>query len=405
MKMNKKNLNFRQGDKIKYWNIELQENKYVISSGKHPDKLKSIEKIFTYDFEAKYAFTEEVRKKLKEGYFYKNENPTGEPGELLLHFKIPGRNSSQFFDLHPDGKMLIFSSLKNKALGVGIYEMNLETGTFSLLFSEESVNGSQTFIHSLQYNASGKQIFYLLNTEVKIFDIQSGRKKIFAGYKEFFNGPNPFCFQPQFDSGKRRFLFVDDGLIKIINESGETIFQTPWNRSSTAECRTACLSPSGKYLALYHASRFIIYNHKDAEQDTTNKIEIWEIDNNKIMNTIEVENFCLQKIKFNMPENEIAFTKTDADGPGFFDTASGKFLGFFTGESRPGPWLTCYDFDFSRDGKYLAADTGIYAASPEKKSIMQFEETNRNTYKLMFSPDSKLYLQGGNNGDIYVRKI
>ena len=64
--------------------------------------------------------------------------------------------------------------------------------------------------------------------------------------------PNPFCARPMFNTQRDRYLYFDSGNIKVCNETFELIFKRALNYSNnnTSECRLACISPSGKYLAL-----------------------------------------------------------------------------------------------------------------------------------------------------------
>jgi WD40 repeat protein len=389
-----------QGEKIKHWIIKWDETTLQISTGSDLNKLKT--RTLNAVQGSGHEYHKNIRKKMGEGYVYMNTTPSNKFGDLLLHTRAPNKSDSNQLDIHPNGKMLVIGSLKKEARGAEIHLLDLISGALTLIQSEEAVGLNQTWIHSVHFNAAGNKILYSLNTEVKILDIETKKVSTLAKYGPYYEGPNPHCAYPAFNRLRGTYMYFDINCVKVCGKDLEPLFKLNIDSANhTIECRAASISPSGKYLALYHRS----HPFDETNPANTNRIDIWDIDTHQLVKSIDAGSLNLTQIGFNIPETEIIFTQGAAEGPGFFDISSGKLLRWFKDSYRTDRWYTCYDFAYSPDQKYLAVRNSLYDANVHQKEVILFDVNNYRTNKLLFSDDSSLYIQGGDSGEIIVRQL
>src|SRR6186713_1580889 len=244
-------INYSAG-KIRHCIIEQFEDTYTVSSGTDLKKLKTSTKKCEDSILTHREYLSTIRGKMAKGYVYKNPNSTPKPGELLLHLRAPNRSSSEVLDIHPNGKILAIGSIIGEYRGAEIHLLDMESGELTLLYSAKPPNEiAQIPLHSVHFNAAGNKILFLLDTEVKMLDIETKTVTDFAGYQEFRDGPNPHVATPMFDARRERYMYFDEGHVKICDRSMNPIFKLELNfGKNTVESRMACISPSGKYLAV-----------------------------------------------------------------------------------------------------------------------------------------------------------
>ena len=382
------------GPKIRHWKIELVEGEdsYTISFGTDLNKLKTSIKKCTSGAYLKYH--SEIYKKLGEGFMYRNTAPSGDPYELLYLLREPNKGNTRVFDIHPNGKQLVMGSQKWGSKGAEIHVLDLESGVLTLLYS---VDGRYLRIHSVHFNAAGDKIFFLLQTAVKILDINTGEVTDFAEYQESMNGPNPHYVSPVFNVPRNRYLYFSEGAVNVCDEHLKPVFGLRLAFDShEKQCKLACISPSGRLLALHYTRHGIL----DSEQ--ISHIDIWDIDNNELINSIEVDRLDIHKMGFNPSETEIVFIRFAALGPGFYDIKTGKLIRWFK-DSYEGSWANRFDFAYSPNGKLLAAGHFLLDAKLEKYLLTPDYYANAKPWKVMFSADSKYCIEGGDAGKILIR--
>jgi len=407
MKKNQIHLINYSADKIKHCILKLVKNTYTVSSGTDLEKLKTSTKKCKNETDAYYKYSGAVSTKMADGYIYKNTNITPKPGELLLHMRAPNRSISRLLDIHPKGKILAIGSIIGEYRGAEIHLLDKESGVLTLVYSVKPPN-KQVALHTVHFNAAGDKIFFQLDTEVTILDIATKKLKSFAGYGRNayrVDGPNPHVAAAMFDARRERYMYFVSGHVKICDRSMKPIFKLKLNYGeNTVESKLSCISPSGKYLAVYQVSRFIVYGHDEAASDKTNQIDIWDIDLHKLIKSIQVEEWDLTRIAFNPAETEIIFLKGICEGPGFYDIKTGKFDRWFKDKNGINGWRICYSFAYSPNGEILAVGQALFDAKKHKKQLRYFTGSNRNPYKVMFSADGELFIEGGDFGEISIRK-
>jgi len=406
MKKNQTHLIRHSEGKIIHCIIEQFEDTYTVSSGTDLSKLKTNTKKCKDSGDANKKYDHTVKRKMADGFIRKNTNGSPKPGELLLHMRAPNNSGSEVLDIHPNGKMLAIGSNIGSYRGAEIHLLDLESNAMTLLYAVKPPNDIvQIPLHTVHFNAAGDKILFQLDTEVKMLDIATQTVTDFAVYRPGDDGPNPHAAAAMFDARRERYMYFDAGHVMICDKVFKPIFKLALNYGKNkVESRLSCISPSGKYLALYQVSRFILYGHDEAASDKTNQIDIWDIDLHKLIKSIQVEELTLTDIGFNPAETEIIFAKGFAEGPGFYDIQTGELLRWFEDKDRDDRWYTCYSFAYSPNEEILAVGNSLFDAKKHKKQLMLFSGYNARPYKIMFSSDGELFIQGGDSGNIIIRK-
>lgn len=220
---------------------------------------------------------------------------------------------------------------------------------------------------------------------------------------------NPFCVRPSWDGERARLLVFDAGdRVRILGRGDETLLEVS-TFSPTNECRCGALSYSGKWLALYRASRFLIYGHKDAQHDSTNWIEVWDIDAKALVRQVPVMR-KIERVGFDPSEKRLLFSHEFAQGPGELSIDTGEELWHNEGPFRTDRWGTCFSWRHSPDGQILAVggfglrflDTVGHTPSitqPGEPRVVQ------RVYRIVYSADGSIVASGGDHGRLQVHKV
>src|SRR5262249_40959675 len=132
-------------------------------------------------------------------------------------------------------------------------------------------------------------------------DLHSGVRKRVAGYQHFRTANfNPHVVRPTQDAARRRLVVFDAGNVVRVLEGGRAVLEVS-TASKTVECRAGGISPSGSLLGLYRVSRGIVYGHEDARDDTTNEVEVWDVDRGKLR----------RKLPFSVRLDQVGFDPKD----------------------------------------------------------------------------------------------
>lgn len=232
------------------------------------------------------AFDKRVRTKLKEGFVHRDLE--GGPGALCFEAWAEGGGVGGVLDLSPDGKWVIGASFKGQATACSLHLWNVETGAGREVFQRSDGN-RQFFLHAARFDARAESVVFQLNDDTLRLDLANGTTKTLASYRERQSSHfNPCVVRPLVDAAHRRCVVFDaNDEVKVVELETERVLCTISAASPTSECRAAALSVDGKRLALYRPSRFVVYGHADAREDTSRTVEVYEVDGGKRLASFE----------------------------------------------------------------------------------------------------------------------
>lgn len=400
------------GAKTRYWKATLEDRTLTTATGSKLEKLRQRKREFPDPDAAKKHFNKTSRKKMREGFVYVRDLEKAQPGEVVFQGLPPDSSVSSFLDLHPDGHTLAIGTIKGGAYSASLYFMDLRTGEHTELLSVSAEHPRQTFLHSVRFGPNGKSLYYALNGETVRLDPETGEAETVGGYDYWADGTtnlNPFCVRPDTDSSKTRLLYFDEGNFAKVYDAGEgaALFETRVG-SDTAECRAGCVSRSGKLIALYVASRHLIYGHDDAASDDTNEVQIWNVDQGLLVKTLRFDQ-DVKRIGFSPDEKHLLATVGTRQGLAIFDLERGTEIFSFQARS---PYLdgleSCHSWAFSPDGRTLAfgAHRAVWLVDYETKEITDLPNpSSQRPHRLLFSECGRLLLSGGDHGDLIAWKV
>jgi hypothetical protein len=174
----------------------------------------------------------------------------------------------------------------------------------------------------------------------------------------------------------------------------------------TNECRAGALSPSGRKLALYRVSRGLVYGHADAKRDTTNVVEVWDVDAGRLEATVAVD-AKLDRVGFDPTETRLLANLEYAQGPVAYELASGKRAWQIEDSYRTDRLNTCFSWAYAPDGGSLAVGGfGLRLLDGERRESTSLEGVERQrVYRAVFSRDGQLLASGGDQGHVFVRRV
>jgi hypothetical protein len=225
-----------------------------------------------------------------------------------------------------------------------------------------------------------------------------------AGYIQFRTANfNPYVVRPTLDAARRRLVVFDEGDVVRVLEGGRVVLEVS-TASKTLECRGGGISPSGRLLALYRVSRGIVYAHQDALHDTTNEVEVWDIEQGKPRMKLPVDG-QLEQVGFDTTDEHLIVID-DYSGPAAYALSSGQEVWRFGGIDRFNSSATCYSWAFSPDGSLLAVGRdGLFLYDAvSRKPIPVPEPGGDKVERVFFSGDGRL-LASDCFGTAVVRKV
>lgn len=282
-------------------------------------------------------FEKAVRKKLRDDYVALG---VPEPGAIILEAFASGGGGGAILDLSRDGKLVVTASMtKESSFGIKIELVEVATGSRTIVV-EEPPGVRQNFLHSVMFDRDGKGLYFVLCDVTEYVDIATKQRTRITNEARL----NSFVVKPSFDAERRRLLVIDGYVVRVIDDRRETLCEIDTIHATT-ECRGAAISPSGRYLALYIASRGVTYNHEDARSDTTNLVNIYDVETGSLWETVTVDK-KISALGLSPDEKELVVSWYYADGPAGLTIPSGEEIWSAGDVNR--------DWAFSPDGTLLA---------------------------------------------------
>ena len=339
-------------------------------------------KTFKDEFTASREFEKAVRKKLRDDYVVLGE---AKPGNIILEAFAPGGGGGPVLDMSMDGRFIVTASITSEQnFGAKLETVEVATGARHLVLEESGAQ--QNFLHAALFDRSGESLIVSLREETFRLDIASGKRTPIAKVKD--RAFNPFVVQPCFDNERKRLVVFDEAkspVVRVLDESGKKLLDVSM-KSQTTECRGAGISPSGRLLALYVSSRGIIYGHDDAMTDTTNDVQIWDIEAGERWETVTVAD-KLHGVGLSYDDTTLLVTDEYYNGPTALEIPSGTVKWKLAKDGmRTEAWT------YSPDGKRLAIAGNVFEildAKTRKPAIELTEVYARRPSRPIFSRDGK----------------
>lgn len=291
------------------------------------------------------AYHKAVASKLRSGYVFRQDPGELEPRSICFAAFASGGGGGPVLDLSLDGTRALTAGHRGAPKAVWLETIDTDTGARHRIFEREVEQG-QLFLHSACFDQSGRAVVLQLEQETFKLDIESGELSRIASYgRDDGSQFNPFVVRPHFDGGRRRLVLFDRGsVVRVVDEAGASLLEVDVSHATT-ECRSAAISHSGKLLALYRASRGLIYGHDDAKHDSTNVVELWDIDGGELRKTFEFKEL-LDSVGLDAHDQLLMMTRKDLRGPILVELATGRELFEFD--------AVAYTWAWAPDGSMLA---------------------------------------------------
>jgi cell wall assembly regulator SMI1 len=394
----------------KHWLIALAGKTVSTWAGASAIKLARQDSKAKNEDAASTAFDQALRKKLSAGFIFGVPSAsTAKRGDLVCALDVGDGSNAEFIDVSPDGRTLALASIFRDAQGARLSLVEIETGRRRELHRFET-GGRQTFVHRIAFDSAGTRLFVQLSAQLWQIAISDGATKLLADIEsprqtsELFN---PHVSRFDIDAKRERMLVLDHAGIHVYELAaaglGKRRLKIPVKRG-TSEYRELALSPSGKLLAAVHRSRARIYGHDDAEHDTTNEIQIWSVDDAKLLRSLPYGND--EYIRgFGVSPDDRLLLVGDYRNVKARDIVTGERR--FTREGR--------EWAYSPDGSQLAlgrrgtqievrsSKTGrkSWATDPTRLWATPYAEI-QDIQRLGFSADGRRLFEGGGSGRVYV---
>jgi hypothetical protein len=386
------------GPKEKHWRGRLEGRTVIQTTWADGGKPKETVKHFADEPKARAEFWKLERKRMSDGYVFRRDATEAGPGDVILEAYGP-----VLHDLSLDGRQLALAWYGTGAVRCRVLVVDVATGARRVVH-EEPAGGHKAYLHTALFGDTGAGLLFLMDSETWHLDLSSGARERVAGYQEFRTANfNPYVVRPTLDAARRRLVVFDEGDVVRVLEGGRAVLEV-FTASKTLVCRAGRISPSGRLLALYRVSRGIVYAHNDARDDTTNEVEVWDIDRGKLRLKLPFP-VQLNQVGFDPVDEHLIVTRS-CSGPAAYALSSGKEVWRFGGTDLPDRSATCYSWAFAPDGSLLAVGRDglfLYEAAT-RKPIPVPEPGGYKVERVVFSGDGRL-LASDRFGTAVVRKV
>ena len=347
---------------------------------------KVTKKAFASAQVAAREFDKAVRKKMRDDYVFIAE--PSDPGDIVFEAFAPGGGGGAVLDMSPDGTLIATASITSEAsFGAKLEVVEVATGARRVIVDEPG-GTTQNFLHAALFDREAKSLYYVLRGDTYRVDLATGKQKRIAVGQD--GALNPFVVQPSFDTERKRLVvFAKGPFVRVLDEKGATVLEVS-TKSKTTECRAARISPSGRLLAVYIASRGLIYGHDDAKNDTTNEVHIWDIEAGEKWETVVIPQE-LHRVGLTPDDETLLVTYDHARGPVALEIPSGRQRWKLVDPSTPKTLAHTSAWAYSPDGKRLArtGNSVHLLDATTRKPVVELSEVFGRTDCPVFSRDGK----------------
>lgn len=344
---------------------------------------------------------EQLRKQLYRGFVLGGAAGVRR-GDPVCALHVGDGANAELIDLSPDGRTLAVGTILDGARGANLHLIDIVTGRRRRLHAEAVGDGHpQTFIHRVAFGPDGRDLYYQLNTELRVVPVAGGAPKVLAKMKE--PPLNPHVSQFEFDRTRERLLYFDGPRVCVRRtDRKQALLKIPGPKAP-CEYREAAISPSGKLVAVVHQSRGVIYGHDDAKHDKTDEIQIWSVDRKKQIASLPRGGSMLRGISFSADDRTLIVG--DHSELVARDVRSGARV--WRRETR--------EWAYAPDGAKLAVaarSTGAQVLDARTRRVafgvhghrpwaIEYGEIH-DIMALQWSADGKLLVEGNSGGRVYV---
>ncbi|MET7298429.1 WD40 repeat domain-containing protein [Embleya sp. NPDC005575] len=385
----------------KYRKFAVAGAEFVRAAWSGNGAVRETRKEFADPAAAEVALRREVVKALRSGFVRLG----GAEDQVVLEFMPPGKTSSRAMDLHPDGHTVLI------AYDGAIRLVDVATGirrTVHAVPTAERLTG----IDSVLFDATGSAVVYTVGGATRRLDLTTLREEQLACYRQFEDALfNPHTVQPSWDAARQRLVVFDAGdRVRVLDAAGTQVCEVSTGSPAT-ECRGAALSPSGRLLAVWRVSRGLVYGHRDATDDPTNEVEVWDVETGRPTARVPLE-WETGGLGFDPSETLLLVNRGRVHGPFALSIDTGEPAWHFTNPHHPNGWAPCYAWAYSPDGRRIAVGghrTGalhVYDANLRQAAGEPLPgHDDQRIRRLAFSADGTLLATGGDFGRVFVRRV
>jgi hypothetical protein len=390
---------------VRLCRLSIEGLDLVTAAGAAGKPLKVTTRAFADAQAVRIAYEKARREKLRDGFARVNDRERARPGEVVLEAFASSAGSGVLLDLSPDGRFAVTVGSTPKLTAFWVEIIEVATGARRIVY-EGSAGTRQGFVHTVLFDATGASVYLAVCDDTLRIDLATGVATTLVAIRDFHTPQfNPHVLRPHLDGARERLVVFDAGMVvRVLDREGRSLLDVS-NVAPTSEVRAARISPSGRLLALYRVSRWLIYGHEDARRDTTSLVEVWDIDAGVVKATIP----CKEKLDAVSldPADELLVVSWDyAQGPVAHDLATGEERWRFADPWRTDRLADAYCWAYSPDGSLLAVGRGstcLHEAAT-RAEIPLAEAGSGQTARVVFSADGSL-LASAEGGCCVVRRV
>jgi hypothetical protein len=405
------------------WSISVEEDCVVTWT----DPGKPARKQHPAAWKAAAEARKEIQKRMLSGFFFVRPESGASVGDAIYEGAF--KYDADVFDFHPSGGSIAVAQVYKDAKGGEIAVVDFVTGerrTVLTLADHPALPGSQTFIHAVRFDAPGQRIVMALNDETWALTLAGGHLERLATpwespagqvVDERLGGERYCADTPSLartDRRRRRWTMQDGGDFVVRDERGEALLRRDC-RDASREYHGACLSPSGRLLALQILGR---------DPAGKNEIELWNVDEGRLVRSFDISAQAPSDAPYDVVERALFVDEEQSLLFAFLPGDRGLFslaldgsrkcaeLSSLVYDQHPpdeyGRYLThISDLALGGDGRSLvvAGQGNVrFLEWPGGRLVRAVEEEISRARSLRFSDDERLIASGSGSGRLVVRR-